>query len=110
VIPALALAAGIAAGLLLSPTAPDWIDPYLPIAVVAALDALVGGLLAAVRRVFDDRVFVLSFLGNVILAGLLVFVGDELGVGGALSTAVLVVFGIRIFTNATALRRHLFGL
>jgi small basic protein len=38
----------------------------------------------------------------------LVFLGDQLGVGSQLSTAVLVVLGIRIFSNAAAIRRKLF--
>jgi small basic protein len=103
----LALAFGVAAGLLLRPTAPDWLDPYLPVAVVAAVDAAVGAARALAERVFDDRVFVVSFVSNAVLAVLLVLLGDLIGFGGALSTAVVVVLGIRIFTNATAVRRHL---
>ena len=34
---------------------------------------------------------------------------SSLGVGAQLSTAIIVVLGIRIFGNAAALRRHLFG-
>lgn len=109
-VPLLALAAGLAAGFLVSPTAPGWLAPYLPVAVVAALDALAGGLRAALERVFDDLVFVASFLTNAVVAVLLVALGERLGVGGALTTAVLIVFGIRIFTNATALRHHLFRI
>jgi len=108
--PALALVAGLVAGFLLLPAVPGWLAPYLPVAVVAALDALVGGLRAALERVFDDRVFVASFLMNTAVAVLLVLLGDRLGVGGSLTTAVVIVFGIRIFTNATALRRRLFGV
>jgi small basic protein len=108
--PALALVAGLVAGFLLLPSAPGWLAPYLPVAVVTALDALVGGLRAALERVFDDLVFVASLLTNTVVAVLLVLVGERLGVGGALTTAVVIVFGIRIFTNATALRRHLFGV
>jgi small basic protein len=40
---------------------------------------------------------------------MIVYLGDKLGVGGQLSTAVVVVLGIRIFGNAAALRRRLFG-
>jgi small basic protein len=36
-----------------------------------------------------------------------VFLGDQLGVGGQLSTAIVVVLGIRIFANVAAIRRHL---
>ena len=40
------LVIGIIAGLVLEPTVPVWLEPYLPIAVVAALDAVFGGLRA----------------------------------------------------------------
>ena len=102
------LVLGAILGLILEPTVPQALAPYLPIAVVAALDALLGGLRALLDRTFDDRVFLVSFLSNVVVAALIVFLGDQLGVGTQLSTAVVVVLGIRIFSNAAAIRRHLF--
>ncbi|NCT90747.1 small basic family protein [Cellulomonas sp. APG4] len=104
----LGLLVGAAVGLLLEPTVPSVLQPYLPIAVVAALDALFGGLRALLDGTFNDRVFLVSFLSNVVVAALIVFLGDQLGVGTQLSTAVVVVLGIRIFSNAAAIRRHLF--
>jgi small basic protein len=102
------LVVGIVAGLVLQPTVPVSLQPYLPIAVVAALDALFGGLRAKLDGLFDDKVFLVSFLSNVVVAALIVFLGDQLGVGSQLSTAVVVVLGIRIFSNAAAIRRHIF--
>ena len=99
---------GIVLGIYLEPTLPTLLQPYLPIAIVAALDALFGGFRAYLERVFDDKVFVVSFVSNVLIAALIVWVGDQSGVGGLLSTAVVVVRGIRIFTNAAAIRRALF--
>jgi small basic protein len=108
VIGALALVLGVVAGLILDPTVPTWAEPYLPIAVVAALDAVFGGLRAQLDRIFVAKVFVVSFVSNVLIAALIVFLGDKLGAGGQLSTAVVVVLGIRIFGNAAAIRRHVF--
>ncbi len=105
---AVALIAGVAVGLFLHPTVPDWLSPYLPIAVIAALDAVFGGLRAKLANIFDAKVFVISFVANVLVAAFIVFLGDQLGVGSQLSTAVVVVLGIRIFGNAAAIRRHLF--
>lgn len=102
------LAIGIVVGLVVSPDVPPAFQPYLPIAVVAALDALFGGVRAQLEGKFDDRVFITSFLSNVLVAALLVFLGDQLGVGSQLSTAVVVVLGIRIFSNAAAIRRQIF--
>jgi small basic protein len=107
-IAALALLGGLVAGLVLHPTAPGWLEPYLPIAVVAALDAVFGAVRARLEGIFDDKVFVVSFVSNVLVAALVVYLGDNLGVGGQLSTAVVVVLGIRIFSNAAAIRRRLF--
>ncbi len=50
----------------------------------------------------------ISFIANVLVAAFIVFLGDQLGVGAQLSTAVVVVLGIRIFGNAAAIRRHIF--
>jgi small basic protein len=108
VIPIIGLAAGLALGLLLDPTVPLWLQPYLPIAVVAALDAVFGAVRARLDGLFDPKVFVISFVSNVVIAALIVFLGDQLGVGAQLSTAVVVVLGIRIFGNAAAIRRHVF--
>lgn len=102
------LVIGVVAGLVLQPTVPVVLQPYLPIAVVAALDALFGGLRAMLDGMFDDKVFLVSFLSNVIVAGFIVFLGDQLGVGSQLSTAVVVVLGIRIFSNVASIRRHIF--
>ncbi len=107
-IAAIGLLIGIVAGLFLEPTVPLWMQPYLPIAVVAALDAVFGGLRSLLDGIFDDKVFVVSFVANVLVAALIVYLGDQLGVGSQLSTGVVVVLGIRIFSNAAAIRRHLF--
>ena len=104
----LGLVVGVVVGLVLRPVVPSKIEPYLPIAVVAALDAVFGGLRAMLDGIFDDKVFVVSFVSNVLIAALIVYLGDQLGVGSQLSTGVVVVLGIRIFTNMAAIRRHIF--
>jgi small basic protein len=107
-IAAAGLVVGVVLGLLLEPTVPVALQPYLPIAVVAALDATFGALRAYLDGIFDDKVFVVSFVSNVVIAALIVYLGDQLGVGNQLSTGVIVVLGIRIFSNAAAIRRHVF--
>ncbi|SEQ46392.1 small basic family protein [Microlunatus flavus] len=107
-IPLIGLVVGIVLGLLLEPTLPTVLQPYLPIAIVAALDALFGAFRAYLEGTFTDRVFVVSFISNVLIAALIVWVGDQIGVGSQLSTGVVVVLGIRIFTNVAAIRRVLF--
>jgi small basic protein len=107
VIPAIGLLVGIVFGLLLHPTVPVWLQPYLPIAVVAALDAVFGAFRSVLDGIFNDRIFVISFLSNVLVAAVIVFLGDQLGVGSQMSTGVVVVLSMRIFANVAAIRRHL---
>ena len=104
----LGLLVGVVLGLVLKPEVPVGMEPYLPIAVVAALDAVFGALRAFLDGIFDDKVFVISFISNVLIAALIVYLGDRLGVGGQLSTGVIVVLGIRIFSNVADIRRHIF--
>jgi small basic protein len=108
VIPAIGLLIGIAIGVFLKPEVPLWMQPYLPIAVIAALDAVFGAVRAVLDGIFNDKVFVVSFLFNVLVAAFIVFLGDQLGVGAQLSTGVVVVLCVRIFSNVASIRRHLF--
>ena len=54
-IPALGLFFGVVLGIVLQPVVPLWLQPYLPIAVVAALDAVFGAFRALIEGVFEDR-------------------------------------------------------
>jgi len=108
VIAIIGLVVGVVLGLFLTPDVPLSMEPYLPIAVVAALDAVFGALRAFLDGIFNDKVFVISFISNVVIAAMIVFLGDKLGVGGQLSTGVIVVLGIRIFSNVAQIRRYVF--
>ena len=99
---------GVVICVFVRPDIPIALQPYLPIMVLAALDALLGAARAYFQRSFSDKVFVISFFSNVITATLLVFLENQLGVGSQLQTAVIVVLGIRIFTNVSAIRRFIF--
>ena len=101
------LIVGALIALLLRPTVPAEMTRYVAMGVIAAVDASFGGIRAYVERTFNDRVFVLAFATNAVVAAGLVWLGDQLAVD--LTTAVVVVFGIRIFQNLAALRRRLFG-
>ncbi len=104
----LGLIIGVVIGIFVRPELPVEMQPYLPIMVVAALDALLGAARAYFERRFSDRVFIISFFSNVITSTLLVLLGNQLGVGSQLQTAVIVVLGIRIFSNVSAIRRFIF--
>jgi small basic protein len=104
----LALVVGVVLGLVLEPTVPTGLQTYLPIAVVAALDAVTGGVRAYLQKEFNDKQFVVSFVSNVLVAAVIVYLGDKLGVGGQLSTGVVVVLSMRIFANVAAIRQRVF--
>lgn len=89
------------------PTISQELGRYVAMAVVAALDASLGGVRAYLEQTFNDRIFVVAFTANALVAILIVWIGDQLGVD--LVTAVVVVFGVRIFQNVAALRRRVFG-
>lgn len=108
-IPLVALLIGAVLGLIVEPTVPVALARYLSVAIVAALDAIFGAVRARLDGVFSERIFLVSFLSNVVLAAFLVYLGDQIGVGSDLSLAVVVVLGVRMFGNLAAIRQHLFG-
>ena len=101
------LLAGALLAVVLQPTVPQDLSRYVTMAVVAALDAGFGGVRSWLERTFNDRIFMLAFLSNAAVAAFLVWIGDRLGAD--LSTAVVVVFGVRIFQNLAAIRRRVLG-
>ena len=98
---------GAVLALLLRPSVPQELSRYVAMAVVAAIDTSFGGVRSYLERTFNDRIFVLAFITNAALAMGIVWVGDQLGAD--FTTAVVVVFGERIFQNLAAIRRRVFG-
>ena len=101
------LVVGAVLALLFRPSVPQELSRYVAMAVVAAIDTSFGGVRSYLERTFNDRIFVLAFVSNALLALGLVWIGDQLGVD--LTTAIVVVFGVRIFQNLAAIRRRVFG-
>jgi small basic protein len=86
---------------------PPSLTHYVAVAVLAAVDAALGGMRSYLERTFSDRIFLVALLTNAAVALALVWIGNQLDVD--LTTAIAVVFGIRIFQNVAALRRRIFG-
>jgi len=78
---------------------------YISIAILASLDSVFGAVRANMENKFDMTIFITGFLGNTILAGLLAYIGDKLGV--PLYYAAILVFGGRLFSNFAKIRRLL---
>ena len=104
-IPIFALAIGIMLGSILSFEIPLWMAKYLSIAVLAALDSVLGGVRGIYEDNFNGVVLLSGFVSNTILAALLAFLGDQLSVD--LYMAAVFVFGIRIFNNLSTIRHYI---
>ncbi len=76
---------------------------YVAVAIVAALDSVFGALLANLNKKFNLNVFMMGLVSNAILAMLLTYMGDLLGIN--LYFAAIIVFGVRIFNNVASIRR-----
>jgi small basic protein len=79
-------------------------SPYIAVAALAGIDALIGGLRAAQEGKFKGNVFVSGFLVNTLLAAFLVYLGEQLG--QPLNLAAVVLLGGRIFLNLSIIRRE----
>jgi small basic protein len=101
-LPLIALAIGFFLVYQYLPAVPPRMADYVALAILAGFDALLGGARARLEARFDEAVFVSGFFANMVLATLLAYLGDKLGVD--LYLAVVVALGIRIFTNLGRLR------
>jgi len=99
--------AGVALGLVVNVSIPPNLLTYLGVAVLAAMDSSLGGIKASLEETFEDKAFILGFVTNVLLAGLIVFLGERIGVR-ELYLAAVVAFGVRLFDNLGAVRHLMF--
>ncbi len=104
-LPILGLILGLAIGYVSPFSVPINYAKYLSVAILAALDSVLGGIRAAQEDHFDSMVFLTGFFSNILLAGILAYVGDRIGVD--LYLAAVVAFGVRLFQNLAIIRRHL---
>lgn len=104
-LPVLGLVIGIIAGVFLSLGIPAEYARYTAMAILAALDSILGAARAELEGQYDNEVFLTGLITNSLLAGLLTFLGDRLGV--ELFIAAIVAFGVRLFNNLAVIRRQL---
>ena len=104
-IPFVGLLLGVLLGQLFTIEIPIDYVKYSAIAILAAMDAIFGGLRAQLEAKFDLKWFVSSLLTNTALAGLLAYIGDLLGVD--IYLGAVVAFSIRLFTNLSFIRGEL---
>lgn len=104
-IPVIGLIIGIILGYFLNINLPDTYSLYIPVAILAAMDTVFGGARASLEKKFDSEMFVSGFLGNIVIAALLTYLGERLNI--PMYLAAVVVFGGRLFNNFAAIRRLL---
>ncbi len=78
---------------------------YVAISILAALDSVFGAAVATLENRFDLKIFLSGFFGNALLAALLAYIGDKLGI--SLHLAAIFAFGNRLFVNFAKIRRIL---
>ena len=103
-LPLAGLGLGVLLGLLLKVNVSFEFARYSAVAIVAALDSVLGAVRAELGGVSDLRIFVSGFITNAVVAVLLTYLGDRLGLD--LYLVALVTFGPRIFQNLALIRRH----
>jgi small basic protein len=99
----LGLAAGVALGFALNFTYPTEYAFYITMALLAALDSLLGAARSHLENKYSNLIFITGFVSNAVLAGALTYLGDLLGV--PLYYAAILVFGGRLFNNLAVIRR-----
>ena len=103
-LPLAGLLVGVLAGLVLDVNVNFEFSRYSAVAILAALDSVLGAVRAELDGVYDNRIFISGFITNAIVAVILTFIGDRLSID--LYLVALITFGIRIFNNVALIRRH----
>ncbi len=103
-LPLAGLLVGILLGLVLNVNVGFELSRYSAVAILAALDSVLGAVRAELDGVYNNRIFLSGFVVNALVAVLLTFIGDRLGLD--LYLVALITFGLRIFQNVALIRRH----
>ena len=104
-VPFLGLLIGLLIGTVLNIPIPGVWAKYLSIAVLAALDSAFGGVKSIFEERFNATILLTGFFSNTLMAALLAYLGDQLGVD--LYLAAVIAFGVRLFQNLAIIRREL---
>ena len=104
IVPFLALLIGAMAATLMGlPHLTGQEGQYLAVACLAGFDTILGGIRGGLEGRFENSIFVSGFMANIFIALLLVFLGDR--IYQPLYLVVAFVFGNRIFSNLSLIRR-----
>ncbi|HHV64754.1 MAG TPA: small basic family protein [Peptococcaceae bacterium] len=104
-LPVFGLLLGLVIGFISPINIPVEYAKYFSVAILVAFDSVMGGIRSYQEESFDSTIFLSGFFVNIIMAGLLAFIGDRIGVD--LYLAAVVAFGTRVFQNISIIRRHI---
>ena len=93
---------GIIIGILV-PVIPYEYAKYTAVAIIAAVDSVIGATTGIIKKNFNIKIFVSGFFTNAIIAILLTLLGECLDVDIFLAA----IFVTRIFTNLSCIRREI---
>ena len=102
----LGLSLGVIVGGYIPFTYPSSYSLYISIALLAAFDSVCGAVRASMENKYENTLFISGFFTNAILAAMISYIGDKLGV--PFYYAPILVFGGRLFDNLAIIRRHIF--
>ena len=74
------LVVGVAIGIISPFDVPVSYAKYTSVALLAALDSVFGGTRAAIERTFQLYIFITGFFSNSLIAAVLVFLGNAVGI------------------------------
>ncbi len=100
---------GLALGLLVGMNLPIEITGgyslYISVGILAGFDSVIGAIRANIEGKYDSAIFMSGFLVNSLLAGLLAYAGDFVGI--PLYYGAVFAFGMRLFNNFALIRREM---
>lgn len=99
------LALGVVVGYYIPFTYPMDYSLYLSVAILAAMDSIFGAVKSGFESKYDNIIFITGFVGNALLAMILTYIGDRLGL--PIYYVAILVFGSRLFDNLSIIRRHI---
>jgi small basic protein len=105
ILPLFSLVIGGLIGSILTVNASLGIAKYLSIAILAALDSVLGGARSLLENTYDGLIMLTGFFTNALLAMALAFLGNQICID--MFTAATICFALRIFSNLAFIRRDI---
>ncbi|HIU63546.1 MAG TPA: small basic family protein [Candidatus Avacidaminococcus intestinavium] len=105
--PLIGLVIGLIIGFEMPISLPQEYVKLLSVALLAVFDSVLGGVRAAKEGHYDNQIFISGFFINALLATLLCYGGEIIGID--LYFVGILVFGMRIFQNIAIIRRLYLG-